>query len=111
MKEMTMFNPVNKPKYKKNWPGHWLSLDATYPQGRVNAHLVYIARRKNAMDTMHSSHDVSRWGSIRILAVSWQCSECGAYHSGYLPESLIDEGKAVFLINTPNPKGDHNDQG
>lgn len=107
-----MFHPIDTPKRKKDWPGHWLSLNAPYPQGRVTAPLVYIERRKNAMDTQNSSHDVAHWGGVRILKVSWQCPECGAHHSGYLPEWLIEEGKAVFMKKTSQPQGDdHHDQG
>lgn len=94
-----MLYPINTPQYKKDWPGYWLSLDEPYPDGRVIAPVVYIERRKNAMETLNPSHDVSGWGSIRILAVSWKCPECGAYHSGYLPESIIHEGKAVFMTD------------
>lgn len=91
--------PVDVPKYKKDWPGYWLSLDTPFPDGHVTASLVRIDRRKNAMDTMGCSHDVSHWGNIRILAVSWTCKECGAMHTGYLPEHLVLEGKAVFMLN------------
>ncbi len=101
-----MFTPIKTPKFKKDWPGHWLSLDEPYPAGRVTAPLVYIERRKNAMDTRNSSHDVAHWGGVRILSVSWKCPECGAHHSGYLPESIIEQGKAVFMKKEPQPQGD-----
>lgn len=106
-----MFHSIDAPRRKKDWPGHWLSLDAPYPAGRVTAPVVLIMRRKNAMDTQNSSHDVAHWGGVRILKVCWQCPECGAHHSGYLPERLIDEGKAVFMKKTAQPQGDHHDQG
>ena len=93
---------VDKPKHKKDWPGHWLRLEAPYLAGGVRSLEVCIERRKNAMDTQHSSRDVAHWGSIRILSVFWRCGECGAYHHGYLPEYLIDEGKAVFLAAREN---------
>ncbi len=85
------------PKHKKDWPGHFLLLPAPYHEGRVTAPLVRIVRRKNAMETMHTSRDVSGWGSVRILEVAWRCHTCGAGHSGYLPESLIDNGPVVFV--------------
>lgn len=88
---------IPTPKHKKDWPGEFLLLHEPYPEGRVNAPVVRILRRKNAMDTQNCPHDVSRWGSVRILAVGWRCSHCGADHSGYLPESLIAEGKADFV--------------
>ena len=99
-----MFQPVKQPKYKRDWPGHWLSLlEGPYPQGGVSVTQVYIERRLNAMDTQNSSHDVSRWGSMRVLKVSWQCPECRAYHSGYLPESIVTEGQALFLKKNLQP--------
>ena len=85
------------PKHKKDWPGHTLLLQKSFPEGRVEELLVRIERRLNAMDTIHTSHDVSHWGSVRILKVSWNCDWCNAYHSGYLPESFVAEAKVAFV--------------
>jgi hypothetical protein len=92
---MTQIIPT--PKHKKDWPGQFLLLGKPYPEGRVTAPVVRIVRRKNAMDTQNCPHDVSHWGSVRILAVEWRCHACGAAHSGYLPESLIEPGIAYFV--------------
>jgi hypothetical protein len=59
--------------------------------------VVRIARRMNAKDSLCSSRDVSSWGPIRILSVTFDCATCGAGHQDYIPESWIAEGKAVFV--------------
>jgi len=59
--------------------------------------VVRLARRCNAKDTMGSPDDVSRWGSIRVLRIGWRCPHCGCAHSCYIPESWLEEGKAVFV--------------
>lgn len=92
-----MAQVIPAPKYKKDWPGEFLLLHEPYLRGNVTAPVVRIMRRKNAMDTMHNARDVSGWGSVRVLEVGWSCAHCGAHHSGYLPESLIEEGKADFV--------------
>jgi hypothetical protein len=58
---------------------------------------VYIVRRLNAKNTMHSSRDVAHWGSMRILDVEFVCSTCGTTHRDFIPEVYIEEGKAVFV--------------
>lgn len=88
---------IPTPKHKKDWPGQFLLMSGPFPAGRIDAPVVRIVRRKNALNTMHSSHDVAHWGSVRILEVAWRCAKCGAHHSGYLPESLIEEGKVCFV--------------
>jgi hypothetical protein len=59
--------------------------------------VVRIVRRMNAKDTSCGSRDVSFWGSIRILSVTFECATCGTTHQDYIPESWIAEGKAVFV--------------
>jgi hypothetical protein len=59
----------------------------------------------NAMETMNSSNDVSAWGSVRVLRVSWRCPYCAAYHQCYIPESWLAEGKAVFVERVTDIKG------
>jgi hypothetical protein len=63
----------------------------------LTGRVVYLHRRLNARETMNSAHDVSRWGDVRVLAITWHCTRCGASHSGYIPESWLEEGKAVFV--------------
>jgi hypothetical protein len=59
--------------------------------------VVQIIRRLNAKDSMHNHRDVSGWGSIRVLGVRFECATCGVTHQDYVPESWIEEGKAVFV--------------
>lgn len=97
-----MLKETGAPKFKKEWPGKRLLLKAPHPDGGVTPSegqepLVRIERRLNAKDTNNGPHDISRWGAIRVLKVNYRCKYCGAHHSGYLPESWIDEGKAVFV--------------
>lgn len=92
-----MWTAIPVPQHKKDWPGQMLHLSEPFPQGGVPAAMVRIERRKNAMDTIHTRHDVSCWGSMRILEVFWRCLHCGASRSGYLPEWLIEEGVATFI--------------
>jgi hypothetical protein len=59
--------------------------------------VVYIQKRMNATETLNSSNDISGWGSVRVLRVSWRCRHCAAYHQCYIPESWLAEGKAIFV--------------
>ena len=59
--------------------------------------LVRLEKRLNAKDTMHSAHDVSSWGSIRVLRISWACPYCASTHQCYIPEAWLAEGRAVFM--------------
>ena len=59
--------------------------------------VVYLLRRISAKETQGTSRDVSHWGAIRVLCVSWECSLCGSSHECCMPESWIEEGKAVFV--------------
>jgi hypothetical protein len=34
---------------------------------------------------------------FRILPVTFDCATCGVTHQDYIPESWIEEGKAVFV--------------
>lgn len=92
-----MWTAIPVPSRKKDWLGHMLHLSQPFPEGGVDAAMVRIERRKNAMDTINTRHDVSHWGGVRILEVFWKCRHCGASHSGYLPERLIEEGVATFI--------------
>jgi ParB family chromosome partitioning protein len=86
-----MENPPQSEIPKEFWPeGYSGKPDLT---GRV----VYLYRRLNARETMHSMHDVSGWGEVRVLGITWHCPRCGATHSGYILESWLEEGKAVFV--------------
>jgi hypothetical protein len=84
-------NPPQGEKPKEFWPeGYSGKPDLT---GCV----VYLHRRLNASETMNSMHDVSGWGNVRILAITWYCTRCGASDSAYILESWLEEGKAVFV--------------
>jgi len=91
---------VKPPKFKKDWVGKYLVAKRKCQEGQLtppHGIILSIDRRLNAQETMHSSNDVSRWGKVRILSCSWRCLECGAWHQGYMPESWIEEGLAVFV--------------
>jgi len=92
---------IDAPKYKNDWVGSRLALKENCIEGGLTplpqALTVRITRRMNARETMHSAQDVSRWGEVRILKCIWKCPACEAMHSGYLPESWIEEGKAFFI--------------
>jgi ParB family chromosome partitioning protein len=84
-------NPEQYDILREFWPeGYSGKPDLT---GRV----VYLQRRLNAKETMNSAHDVSGWGEVRVLGITWHCTHCCASHSGYIPESWLEEGKAVFV--------------
>ena len=92
---------IDTPKAKKDWPGKQLLLTQGWKRGQCtppDGTPVTIARRMNAMETIHSSNDVSFLGNlVRILKVAWQCQHCGATHTGYIKECWIAEGKAFFV--------------
>lgn len=76
----------------------WKDLKRPYRKTRAaKGDVVQIVRRLNAKDTCNCSRDVYSWGKIRILDVSFDCSTCGMIHRDYIPESYIEEGKAVFV--------------
>ena len=92
---------IAPPKSKGDWPGYQLLLKENCPEGFLtplpHSISVFITRRMNAKETSNTAQDVSQWGEIRILKCRWTCSVCKAVHSGFIPESWIDEGKAKFL--------------
>lgn len=61
--------------------------------------VVKITMRRNARETCQlvSVNDVSNWGDVRVLEVSWPCPHCGHAHHFIIPESWIVDGKAVFV--------------
>ena len=59
--------------------------------------VVWVVRRCNAKETQGSSNDVSGWGAIRVMRVQWHCCHCNSSHEFYIPESWLEEGKAVFV--------------
>lgn len=60
--------------------------------------VVEIYMRRTAAETGHvcSVNDVSDWGT-RVLEVVWDCPHCLHAHNVMIPESWLDEGKAVFV--------------
>ena len=100
--------PARKPEYEgkhlrllEDPPRDVIPLEA-WPDGYpgppdLTDELVYVHRRMNAKDTMHSPIDVSHWGSVRVLRISWNCPYCASGHHCYIPESWLAEGKAVFM--------------
>lgn len=61
-----------------------------------------ISMRRAAKDTWGHSGipDVSQWGDIRVLDLEWTCPHCAHSHHFMIPESWLDEGKAVFVEPT-----------
>ena len=59
--------------------------------------VLYIARRLNAKDTIHTARDIYHWGAVRVLDLEWVCPACGATHREYIPESWREDGQAVFV--------------
>lgn len=61
--------------------------------------IVKIEMRRKARDTwaMPSTPDVSGWGDLRVLEVSWHCPFCGSAHRFFIPEIWVAEGKAIFV--------------
>jgi len=91
---------IKPPKFKRDWVGKYLVVNGNCLEGRLNqpeGTPLLIERRLNAQETQNSSHDVHRWGKIRILRLAWHCKACGALHVGYMPESWIEDGHAVFV--------------
>lgn len=101
------FNPY-QPKAKKDWAGKMLRLLEACPEpcrlgyGKEAGDMlpagsvVRITRRLNAGDTIHTAHDISSWGPVRALQISWTCPFCKTIHLGYIPEGWIEQGKAEF---------------
>lgn len=70
--------------------------------------VLQITIRRNARDTWGncSTPNVADWGDIRVLELRWICPCCGSWHAVFIPESWLDDGKAVFV--EPNHEGvDH----
>lgn len=108
------WNVCEQPKRKADYVHKYLRLeDAPPPQvATVNRFygaqyklpikagaVLQILARRNAKDTAHvvSIPNVSHWGDIRILELRWCCPYCYQVHSVMIPESWLDEGKAVFV--------------
>jgi hypothetical protein len=96
--------PSRKTQYERR---HLLLLDNPYKYEKLRDWersevdltdtVVWLTRRLNAKDTMNTSHDVSNWGPVRILRILWECGYCGHDHECFIPESWLEEGKAVFV--------------
>lgn len=102
----TNYREIPAPARKADYVGNHILVKADLP-GRKYVHESYplragmvavIERRMNAMETMHSTMDVAGWGSIRVLRLRWTCPTCESWHTGYVPESWIEEGKLVFVL-------------
>jgi hypothetical protein len=109
------FREIPAPAKKADYVGQYLFLLADSPADQrehvkkyfpdrpyrknyaARGDVVRIVRRQNAKETQHSAWDVSRWGEIRILALEFECATCGVTHRDFIPESWIEEGKAVFV--------------
>ena len=61
--------------------------------------VLQISMRRNARDTRESCtvSNVAAWGDIRVLELRWKCPCCAIGHSVIIPESWLDDGKAVFV--------------
>lgn len=58
-----------------------------------------ISMRRNALETWEKTNipNVSAWGDMRILELTWKCPCCGSRHAVMIPEAWLDEGRAVFV--------------
>ncbi len=83
-------NPQKLDPPREYWPAGYEPIDLTDS-------VVKLYKRRNAKETMHSPRDVSGWGSIRVLQILWRCVHCNMSHECYIPESWLEEGKAVFV--------------
>jgi hypothetical protein len=94
---------VGVPPLKKDWVGKHLLLKKGCPEGQLTPNdgiPVQITVRMNAKETMNTHINAfSHWGAVRVLKCLWRCpnENCRASHAGYIPESWISEGKAVFV--------------
>lgn len=61
--------------------------------------VLWIAARRNAQETRErcTGPDVAAWGNVRVLEMRWKCPCCASVHMIIIPESWLDEGKAVFV--------------
>lgn len=57
---------------------------------------IWMRRSFRAADCMHNV-DISSWAEGRVLELRWKCPYCAALHSVLIPESWIEEGKAIFV--------------
>ena len=117
----SIITEVERPARKAEYRYKHLRLLATPPEQRIAdvpikqrdlpvriGDVVKITMRRNARETWQivSANDVSNWGDVRVLEVEWPCPHCGHSHHFMIPESWLDDGKAVFV--EPNHEGvDH----
>lgn len=104
---MPTWKYVSPPARKADYRNKHLRLLATPPEqcpGQrvlpvLNGDVVKIYMRRSAKETwrMCNSNNVASWGDVRVLEVEWPCPHCGHTHRLMIPESWIDEGKAVFV--------------
>jgi broad specificity phosphatase PhoE len=88
---LLLANPERYEAPRQFWP------DGYYGNPDLTDTVVRLTRRCNAKDTQSSSVDVSHWGAIRVMRVQWRCCFCNVSHDCYIPESWLEEGKAVFV--------------
>ena len=109
---MTTWNEAERPARKADYRYKHLRLQATPPEQRIVGgpsgqrelpvrigDVIKIYMRRPAEETKHvvSINDVSAWGDARVLEVEWPCPHCGHSHHFMIPESWLDDGKAVFV--------------
>ena len=111
MAENTNWKEVERPARKADYHYKFVWLSCPPPEdGQMRpsgaaplpiriGDVLQISMRRNARDTWSicSSPGVSRWGDIRVLELHWKCAYCASTHAVVIPESWIDEGKAVFV--------------
>lgn len=108
---MTTWKEIPRPARKADYRDKFLRLSCPPPEdgqqrdlGRPlfpiqSGDVLRISMRRNARDTREacSIPSVSSWGDIRILELRWICPCCGSWHAIMIPESWLDDGKAVFV--------------
>ena len=107
---MTTWKEVESPARKADYRYKFVKLSCPPPvegQGRPAGEpplpirigdVLQISMRRNAKETCHVSiPNVSAWGDVRVLELRWICPCCENGHAIMIPESWLDDGKAVFV--------------
>lgn len=113
---MTTWKEVERPARKADYRDKFLRLSCPPPEGGQqrapgrplfpiqSGDVLRISMRRNAKDTCHVSiPNVSAWGDVRVLELRWICPCCESWHAIIIPESWIDEDKAVFVEPVQEP--------
>ncbi len=103
---LIQWEEIPPPKFKKDYPEKLIMIKKMPPRSQylggqyfTSKELETLISNSSVLEIYRRAKDGSHMPAI--LQCRWWCPACGHEHDRVIPESLLDEGKAVFV----KPKG------